>query len=386
MRWSLGAVLGGQAVSSSTSVRPAAVRMASVLVAIALAGCGSGPAVQDQSASPATGATSSPTQVATSPAASEPTGSAAAPGWRWQRTGDSFALGPGETVYTTGNGEACEHALDALDAAGAELAGWPYCATPGMWPDFVTVDQGGTAYIAAGGETVVGLGIDGRPGASWPQGFGWLVGTRDDGIVLVTPSHTTLSEIVAYDATGQGIPGWPVKVPGAIVDTDGASPAGSVAVGADGSVAVLYRDLSTGYRWVTVIEPDGRTRPGWPVLVPNEMDGRSIALDLVTSDGRIVLRSHEPWPVIDSAAVMAGLQGQVAVIGPDGTIPDGWPVRFEEPLSPVVEGKDGRLYAIVGDVVYGATAGEPPTGPYSVVALDRDGRTPPAGRSACPMG
>ncbi len=227
----------------------------------------------------------------------------------------------------------------------------------------------------AGPGRIVGLTPDGTPGPGWPAPFGWLVGTLEAGVVVLVPSPSGPNELRAYDPAGQALPGWPVTAPGPIVEP--------AFVGPGDAVAVLYRDLSTGHRWVTVIERDGSTRPGWPVAVPNDMDGRSVVIDLVTTDGRVVLRSHEPWPAEGIApevaiAAMGGLRAQVAVIEPDGTIRADWPVRFEQPLSQLVEGPGGRVYAVAGDVQYGPNPeNRDPAGPYFVVSLEPDGVASP---------
>lgn len=117
------------------------------------------------------------------------------------------------------------------------------------------------------------------------------------------------------------------------------------------------------------------------------MDGASVVIDLVTTDGRVVLRAHEPWPVTDRVEAMVGLAAQVATILPDGTIPAGWPVRLAQPLSPLVEAAAGRLVAVVGDVQYGPGPDvREPTGPYGVVSIEPDGSPSPGWLAVLPDG
>jgi len=370
-------------MNSSASARPTALRAAVALVTIALAGCGPGPAAGSPSAAPSTGVTPSPAPTTTATSSVAPSGSPVAVTWQWQQAVASLtdgagvaAIGPDGTVYVSEKGAACGLALHAFDSAGRERSGWPYCLTGGSCADFAAVDGGGTVYLQAaypGG--IAGIGPDGTVGAGWPQDYGYLVGILDAGIVVGTPSENGISELRAYDPEGRGIPGWPVTVPGEIHG------AGDAHVAPDGSVAVVYLDPSIGRRLVTVIEPDGSARAGWPVRVPAKMDGVSTQLESLTSDGRIVLSAHEPWPDTFSAAVEHVLPSQIAVFTPEGTIPAGWPVRFDRPLSVISEGPDGVLYAVAGDVVY-SYRGQPPKetwagGPYDVIALQRDGSPVP---------
>jgi hypothetical protein len=112
-----------------------------------------------------------------------------------------------------------------------------------------------------------------------------------------------------------------------------------------------------------------------------------VVIDLVTGDGRVVLRSHEPWPLGASIEAMVGLRAQAAVIQPDGTIPRGWPVRLQQPLSPLVEAPGGRLVGVAGDVQYGPGPDvRAPTGPYGIVSLERDGAASPGWPAALPDG
>lgn len=302
--------------------------------------------------------------------------------WSWQAPlGPIVVTGPDGAVYATGRAGTCEVAVHALDTSGDERAdGWPWCAEGARSLDFLSVDDGGAVY--AGGAHpagITGLAADGTPGPGWPAPFGFLAGTLQSGLVVATPSPDGPSELRAHGPDGDLLPGWPVRLPGAIVDP--------AMVGPDDGVAALYRDPATGRRWVTVVERTGAVRAGWPVPVPNEMDGASVVIDVVTSDGRVVLRSHEPWPLTDRIEAMVGLRGQVAVIRADGTIPAGWPTRFEQPLSPLVEAPGGRLVAIAGDVQYGRAPDlREPVGPYAVISLETDGSASPGWPAALPDG
>ena len=365
--------------------RTPALRAAAAAVGLVLAAC-AGPGASPGT-SPPEAATPAPS--ATSPATSPGT-SPAAVAWRWQAPlGPQVAAGPDGTIFATGRGPACDVEIHALRPDGSEPAdGWPYCVAGATYgPDGLAVDGTGTVYVShygAGPGRIVGLAPDGTPGPGWPAPFGWLVGTLEAGVVVLVPSPSGPNELRAYDPAGQALPGWPVTAPGPIVEP--------AFVGPGDAVAVLYRDLSTGHRWVTVIERNGSTRPGWPVAVPNDMDGRSVVIDLVTTDGRVVLRSHEPWPAEGIApevaiAAMGGLRAQVAVIEPDGTIPADWPVRFEQPLSQLVEGPGGRVYAVAGDVQYGPNPEtRTPVGPYFVVSLEPDGVASPGWPAQLPDG
>jgi hypothetical protein len=239
------------------------------------------------------------------------------------------------------------------------------------------VDGAGTVYAGADG-TLVGIDPGGTVAAGWPQPVHESAAAFAGGIVL----PRSRSELAALDSAGRDVPGWPVTLPGALVDGwDGTPP---YLVASDGTVAALYWDIQAGRRFVTLLGPDGRVRPGWPVGVPSEMDGPSLGLDTLTFDGRVVLRSHEPRPGGDLPLV--GLRAQVLAISPDGSIPGGWPARFDVPLSSVVGGKDGLLYAIAGDVQYAWQGDTWAGGPYAVVALRPDGAAPPGWPVVLPAG
>lgn len=363
-------------MNATLHLRPRATQAVALAVSVLLASCAApGASLVPPSPSP-------PSPNPSPVPMPSPTAVPASVAWAWQAPlGPRVAAGPDGTLYATGRGPTCRVEIHAMRPNGSELAlRWPYCvagATYGV--DDLVVDGGGTVYLSVfggGPGQIVGLASDGTPGPGWPAPFGLLVGALRSGVVVLTPSQggSGSTELRAYDPAGSLLAGWPVTVPGSVVESH--AEAAHVAPG--DAVAVLYRDMSTGHRSVTVIERDGSTRPGWPVAVPNDMDGASVVIDLVTTDGRIVLRSHEPWPVGDSMEAMGGLRAQVAVIGPDGTISAGWPVRFQQPLSPLVEGPAGRLLAVAGDVQYGPEpAAREPIGPYVVVSLEPDGVASP---------
>jgi len=367
-------------MNASSGAGPRTAPAAILAVAIVLSAC----SAPGASPSPPSSAPPSPDpSPALTPA---PTALPRSVAWAWQAPlGPRVAAGPDSTLYATGRGPTCQVEIHALRPDGSELAlRWPYCVAGATYDvDDLVVDGSGSVVVsvfAGGPGQIVGLGPDGTPGPGWPAPFGWLVGALQSGLVVLTPSEggSGSTELRAYGPAGSLLAGWPVTVPGSVVND-----AAAAHVAPGDAVAVLYRDMATGHRSVTVIERDGSTRPGWPVSIPNDMDGRSVVIDLVTTDGRVVLRSHEPWPAEGIApegaiAAMRGLSAQVAVIRPDGTIPAGWPVRFQQPLSPLVESPAGRLLAVAGDVQYGPEPeAREPDGPYAVVSLEPDGAASP---------
>jgi hypothetical protein len=319
-----------------------------------------------------------PTVPPASPAASPaPAASPGPAGWLWQQAGagGQVVIAPDGTVVATGRDAGCELWVHAYGSSGLERPGWPFCAQePGGqgWADSVAVDGGGTVYVSTGGE-MVGIDPSGSVASSWPREGRYGAAALPAGVVVVraSPSPDT---ILAYAPSGADLPGWPVTVAGEIIDP--------ILPAADGTVAVLYRDRSTGHRFVTLLGPDGAARPGWPVAVPNDMDGQSAQLQIRTADGRVVVGAHEPWPVNwpTTAERAATVPSQLVAIAPDGTIPAGWPVTVRRPVSVVAEGAGGVLYAIAGAVQYQVG------GPYDVIALRPDGSALPGWPVRLPAG
>lgn len=351
--------------------RSSALAVAVALVVAACAPSGASP--------PSPIASAAPSAPPPPPASAVPTAVPGNVAWAWQAPyGPPIALG-GDTVYATGPAPSCDIAVHALAGDGSELAeGWPRCVDGARYLSFLATDREGSVYAGAP-DRLLGLAADRTTDTWWTAPFGWLVGTMSSGIVILAPSPDGPRELRAYGPDGRVLPGWPVAVPGTVVEP--------AVIGPADAVAVLYRDMATGHRWVTMVEPNGSTRAGWPVAVPGDMDGASVVIDLVTTDGRVVLRAHEPWPVTDRVEAMVGLVAQVATILPDGTIPAGWPVRLAQPLSPLVEAAAGRLVAVVGDVQYGPGPDvREPTGPYGVVSIEPDGSPSPGWPAALPDG
>jgi hypothetical protein len=342
------------------------------------------PTGTDPSGTPVTGARPSGATSPPSAPSASPEPPTAPPGWTWQRSIagalDSLqtAVGPDGTVFAAGAGTAgCPIQIHAFGQAGTELDGWPFCWTRSRYLGVLEVDGAGTLYAGADG-TLVGIGPGGTAAPGWPRPVHESAAAFAGGIVV----PRSRSELAAYDPAGRDLPGWPVTLPGDLADNrDGAPP---YVVANDGTVAALYWDTRAGRRSVTLLGPDGLPRPGWPVGVPSEMDGPSLGLDTLTYDGRVVLRSHEPWPGGDLPPI--GLHAQVVAISPDGSIPAGWPARFDVPLSSVVGGEDGLLYAIAGDVQYAWQGDAWVGGPYAVIALRPDGTPPPGWPVVLPAG
>jgi hypothetical protein len=367
-------------------------RARSLLVCLAALGIG---ACSGQAASPTPGGTGQNGTPAVSarpsgapappPAGStSPEATTAPPGWSWQRAiagaldSAQTAVGPDGTVFVAGAGPAnCPIQVHAFGPAGAELEGWPFCWTRSRYLGVLEVDGTGTLYAGADG-ALVGINPAGAVASGWPQAVHDSAAAFAHGIVV----SRSPSKLAAYDPAGRDLPGWPVTLPGDLVDSwDGAPP---YLVASDGTVAALYRDTQVGRRFVTLLGPDGRPRPGWPVGVPSEMDGRSLCLDALAPDGRVILRSHEPLPGGDLPPI--GLHAQVLAISPDGSIPGGWPAQFDMPLSGVIAGEDGLLYAVAGDVQYAWQGNAWTGGPYAAVALRPDGTPPPGWPVVLPAG
>ncbi len=319
------------------------------------------------------------------------------PGWPFAPAGvaafDAPVAGPDGTVYVNGwrygNGSQStnDSAVWALDASGNVLQGWPVDVPGGA--EGLAVAPDGTAYViertAAGGARVVTLDLEGRERLGWPVPLdgglscggvscgpvGALVATDGTFYAQVATSAAANApiEIVALGPDGSIRPGWPVRVPG---EAFALGPGGLVyAWGVETNGVPLpsttpLRILRSTY---TILGPDGRPRPGWPVTIQGPAAPPAIAPDgsiLVTVGG-------EP-----------GQAQRVEAIGTDGKVRTGWPYTLPSGveawsygigegnpprLSPPWLGPDGTAYVAVdhrGDV-----------GSQGVIALAPDGTVRP---------
>jgi hypothetical protein len=222
-----------------------------------------------------------------------------------------------------------------------------------------------------------------------------------NGTAYLTNQRPIGPRLVAIDPLGTVNPGWPI----ALDDQDWSD----LHLGSDGTVFLVRRPIGTP-TWdetlgrvddnaeLWAIGPDGKVRPGWPVPVPD------IAGFLIGSQGDVLVRS-----LIDDVGELCNNPRRTVftVLDPDGRTVPGWPRGSKGYASSPVFGADGAVYYVsathklyghdqVGEVQSGWPVAVPgagnacgPESPYlgpdgtiyaigdEVTALSPDGRSRP---------
>jgi hypothetical protein len=347
------------------------------------------------------------------------------PGWPFaiptgSMAGDLEVLSDGSLLVEVTDGRASGLTLHRLSADGREVAGWPFVGGSflGEAPDGTLYVRVGTAGSWSGGATLTALDPAGRAREGWPvdlpaealeASWGPALRVADDGTIhvmtatdverqpryglwalspggrvrpgwpialgttrsafTVAPGGRVLvttyvppdvpvgglcgeaarTDFTEYDAHGRIVPGWPRTAPGM---------ASQPAVADDGTVYYLTRNR------VTARDPDGSTRAGWPVRIP----------DVYPECG-----GYGPWLGADGTVYVTA-EG-LRAFSPTGALKPGWPYvpAGGFPVAPcmadVVTGPppaldpDGRVY--VATVAPGSD--ETWERPTEIVALDADG-------------
>jgi hypothetical protein len=230
----------------------------------------------------------------------------------------SVAPGPDGSVYVTECGALTVGCLlHRLDGSGMEQPGWPFEVPPKIACEEVVYQS---CFVH------VNLGSDGTI---------WLNAYRQD---------TGGMDLIAIDASGKIKPGWPVDM------DDHPGWWSNQQIGPDGTVFVVWRpvgrpiyDEESGVTddivelWA--FAPDGRPRPSWPVSVP-EIGGY-----LFGPQGTIVV-----WSLVDLRGELCAAPRRTVftVLNPDGRTAPGWPrgsTGFSS--SPTVD-VDGTVYFVTG--------------------------------------
>jgi outer membrane protein assembly factor BamB len=294
-------------------------------------------------------------------------------GWPVSIGTESTGIGSGPTVAPdgsvlvlafayTGSDLTIEYSLHRYGPDGAIVDGWPHAFAAGEECGGGVLDGDGRVLVGCGtesGSRVVAL--DAAGDVSWEVPVSLPVATElrlgSDGTVFVG-SAGTAGGLAALTPDGEGLPGWPIRID---------NPYG-YGVAPTGAVLVWWRDHPTeeicnegGSTVYLSVAEDGGVPPGWPQVVAGPASSPAFG-----SDGTIY--------VTDAADHLYAFE-------PDGAIPSGWPVTIRAttgtcfgPPDPAV-GPDGTIYV--------ATGGRAPAG--ALVALDPDGR-PRAGWPYVPDG
>lgn len=214
------------------------------------------------------------------------------------------AIGPDGSLYIEECGSPADGCvLHRLGTDGRESPGWPFA--PG--PDFACSD----GYSCLGGLEI------GSNGIAYVSGAG-------DG-----PRR----QLLAIDASGGVKPGWPVSV------EFGEWTWTQMKVGPDGTLFFGWSGLpgvkSVANLWA--IAPDGSTRSGWPVTVPGV---RGFHLG---PQGTVVTWS---WVDDEGELCFDPRRTVFTVIGPDGRTLPGWPLGSTGFASAPVVDADGTVYYV----------------------------------------
>jgi hypothetical protein len=169
------------------------------------------------------------------------------------------------------------------------------------------------------------------PQSAWPYTSPWrITGTlfAEDGRVVLIESRWAAGEgrITVLDRDGRIVPGWPWTP----------EPTGDAAIdavfGPDGSLYVTARGGFTEVWSLHRLGPDGKELAGFPLDLPAVPWCR-----LDVNRGAAYVSCHQ------SSDMDAGTS-EVSVVEPDGSTRDGWPVSLAGGAQIVGFGPDGRVY------------------------------------------
>ena len=202
----------------------------------------------------------------------------------------STALAPDGTLFVWFNRQVDPNGIsgvksttiEAIGKNGKLKAGWPRtinapASLPAFGPD-------GTVYVTTGSTwrgdrgSVLALAPNGRTAAGWPvqlpAGMHGIAASHangaddiaqppvigPDGTVYVAITGSGKASILALDASGRELPGWPYD-PGSMT-YDEWDPLSPPIPGATGLLYIVWNDE------IVAIGPDGRVAPGWPQSLP----------------------------------------------------------------------------------------------------------------------
>ncbi len=275
------------------------------------------------------------------------------PGWPIEvPAGSKFqwpaAVGPDGSVYVdVCGGPEVGCALRRLDAMGREMPDWPFqpprdfaCPSGGApCYSLLKIGSNGTAYLTAwreaGGQQVMAVDASGKVMPGWPvvpdADDGWWsnaqVGSDGTLFILGVPDgRETPALLAAYAPDGSLRDGWPVAVPDL----------SDYLLGPQGTVVVWSLIDNTGELCLeprrtvfTVLGPDGRTLPGWPRGSKGFASRPSVDADdtvyYVSAQGNVYAHDRAGeikagWPVAVPAALNSGCNPEGLYLAPDGTI------------------------------------------------------------------
>ena len=174
------------------------------------------------------------------------------------------------------------------------------------------------------------------PPSGWPYKTSWGIGDAlfgEDGRIVLVESdwEAYQGRVNVLDEDGRPVPGWP-WTPG---------PPGDAALGAvfapDGSLYVVARGESGSpitWSWsLHRLSPDGQEMAGFPLDLPAVP-----FCDLAVNGEAAYISCGDEEPDTGVAT------SEVTVVEPDGSIREGWPARLAGGAGIVGFGPDGRVY------------------------------------------
>lgn len=293
------------------------------------------------------------------------------------------AFGPDGTAYILAVArdaqDQYQQSLVALDAAGYTKPGWPIEEPLGSdWS--LAVGPDGSVYVGdcdpEVGCLIHRLGTDGRDLPGWPSQmpdeFACVAGECYNELQVGPNGTAYLSlsrqvgglQVIAIDASGGIVPGWPV-----VPDAEGVWWS-NAQVGSDGTLFILGQpDGSESPASLAAFAPDASPRPGWPVTVRDQSDSFDQSYYILGPDGTVIVWSWIDDDVGELCSDWPARRTVFSVLGPDGRTLLGWPRSTGYASSPVVDA-DGTVYYVSAGGTSTRTTGE---------AMSR-----PVGRSRCP--
>jgi hypothetical protein len=211
-------------------------------------------------------------------------------------------------------------------------------------------------YEDEGGECHLHLYDDaGREQDGWPVSIPGAcsdpvaIGPHES--VFVACTRNGRAVVTALNRSGKAIPGWPVRIRGSVAWTRwndfgyGAS-APSIAVGSDGTVYVAVATGDHGIYSVHALTSDAKPRKGWPVTLPGGGQGFSLGLG-----GAIAAWWYEG--IAEEEYSFDARRTRITMIGPNGKTLPGWPIGSKGAASGPVVGTNGLFYVSATGTVWG---------------------------------
>ena len=141
-------------------------------------------------------------------------------------------------------------------------------------------------------------------------------------------------QLISIDSAGRVKSGWPLNLPDGWWWWSPLAPR----LASDGTLFLSAISNGGDGPSLWAIAPDGSSRPGWPISVPN-LRGYDLGVA-----GSVVISSYVPDP--DAGLGSSALRTIFSVLGPDGRTLSGWPRGSKGFAAGPVVAADGTIYYI----------------------------------------